>query len=167
MITPALKHLSLPANFPEGSRVWIYQSDRSFNEAEVQELKNLCNAFTAQWTAHSRQLRATSGLYFSRFLSLFADEDAASASGCSIDSSVRFIQGLERRFDCSFTNRMLMAYLDGDQVKSLDLKHLPDALASGIVNSETLVFNNLVANLADMKDHWMQPLGESWFMRFA
>lgn len=160
--------LDLPKGFPDSSRVWIYQSDRNFEISELEGLLKSCGQFANTWTAHNQKLKAEVFVMFERFICLVADESVAGASGCSIDSSVRFIQNLEKEYQISFMNRMLMAYLSPDQqVNTIHLNDLGTALKSGQVNENIIVFNNLVANLGDMKQSWMLPLGESWFMRFA
>ncbi|MDB5015022.1 MAG: transporter ATPase, partial [Daejeonella sp.] len=42
----------------EDSRIWIYQSDRVFNEAEVTHIHQKLNDFTSQWLAHGNKLAA-------------------------------------------------------------------------------------------------------------
>lgn len=158
---------TIPEGFPDTTRIWIYQADRAFTEEEAALVRSHLVAFANKWAAHNVKLKATGVLYFNRFICLFADESAVGASGCSIDSSVHFIQALEKEFQLSLTNRMQMAYLDGEDVKSLPLQALPEALKSGLIDKDTLVFNNLVAHLADMKMGWIIPLADSWHMRFA
>lgn len=160
--------LQLPEGYPDSSRVWIYQSDRNFEISELEGLLKSCGQFANTWTAHNQKLKAEVFLMFERFICLIADENVAGASGCSIDSSVRFIKSLEKEYQISFMNRMLMAFLTPDQqVNTIHLNDLGNALKSGQVNESSIVFNNLVANLGDMKREWILPLGKSWFMRFA
>lgn len=157
----------LPEGFSDHTRVWIYQADRAFTDVEAEQVRARLRAFTEAWAAHNVKLKAEGHLYFNRFVCLFADESATGASGCSIDSSVRFIQGLEEAYQLSLTNRMNMAYLDGDEVKTLPLQSLAEALRNGLIEENTLVFNNLVASIVDMRKGWIAPLEGSWQMKFA
>ena len=157
----------LPAGMPDETRVWIYQCDRELTPEEDEKVKALTRDFIEGWAAHNVKLKAAGEVYFRRFVCLFADESAAGASGCSIDSSVRFVQGLERMLGTSLTNRFQMTYLDGDAVKSVHLNSMPESYASGAITGETLVFNNLAATLGDMKANWPMPLKDSWHMKFT
>lgn len=152
---------------PDTTRVWIYQCDRNFTETEAEELNARCTAFAEKWTAHNVKLRSAAGVFYNRFICLFADESTADASGCSIDTSVRFIREQEDRLGVSLTNRMLMAYLDAETVETVHLNDLPEKLKSGVVTADTPVFDNLIATLGDMKAKWPAPYSETWFTKFA
>jgi len=159
--------VTLPPEMSDDTRVWIYQADRQLSESEAEEVGHLIRSFSESWSAHNVKLKAAGRLYFNRFVCLFADESKAGASGCSIDSSVRFVQGLEKSFRISLTNRMQMAYLDSEGVHAVPLQELPHLINLGHLEADTIVFNNLVANIGDMKSGWMVPLRDSWHMRFA
>jgi len=77
--------------FPATSRVWIYQSKTAFSETDVTEIRGHIAAFTQQWASHNRALQATGDVLHGRFIVLMVDESQAGASGCSIDSSVHFV----------------------------------------------------------------------------
>lgn len=158
---------ALPADMPDDTRVWIYQCDRELTAEEDEKVKALTTDFIKGWAAHNVKLKAAGEVYFRRFVCLFADESAAGASGCSIDSSVRFVQELERMLSTSLTNRLRMTYLDGKEVKAIHLNALPASYNSGTITGETLVFNNLAATLGDMRINWPMPLKDSWHIKFT
>ena len=83
---------------PEEARIWVYQSNRKLSQQEVASITTLTSEFLSEWTAHGADLRAGFELRYDRFLVIGLDQRKASASGCSIDTSVRFIQSLEREF---------------------------------------------------------------------
>ena len=91
------KHL-LPADFNDNSRVWIYQASRLFTLSEALHIENMLNELVASWTAHGAPVKGYANLLFGQFIILLADETATGVSGCSIDSSVRVIQQLEKQF---------------------------------------------------------------------
>ena len=95
---------------PDHSRVWVYQADRFFTEAEEAIVEKQLDYFIHGWTAHSKQLVATGLIAFRKFLILMVDEKSEAASGCSIDSSVRMIQDLEVKLACSFFDRLNFVY---------------------------------------------------------
>lgn len=152
---------------PDDTRVWIYQCDRELTPEEDETVKALTQTFVDGWAAHNVKLKAAGAVYYRRFVCLFADESEAGASGCSIDSSVRFVQELERLLGTSLTNRLRMTYLDGDTVKSIHLNSLPASFSTGAITGDTPVFNNLAATLGDMRINWPMPLKDSWYMKFT
>ena len=151
---------------PETSRIWVYQANRSFSEQELDEINELLPQFLTQWTAHGASLHAGYEIKYNRFIVIGLDQSLASASGCSIDASVHFIQGLEKRFGVELLDRMNVSFKQGDYItyKSMaDFKKMAKARA---INEKTIVFNNLVANKQEYLEHWEVPASESWHGRF-
>jgi len=148
--------------FSEQSRVWIYQSDRELYEDEVKQLHEILNKFAAEWTAHNHQLKAKAEIRYNRFLILIVDENQAGASGCSIDKSVNFIKRLEQEFGITLLDRFNLAYREGEKVLSAPRDEFEDLLRSGKINSNTIVYNNLVQNLEQLETKWEVPFKDSW-----
>jgi len=148
--------------FSEQSRGWIYQSDRELYEDEVKQLHEILNKFAFEWTAHNHQLKAKAEIRYARFLILIVDESQADASGCSIDKSVNFIKRLEQEFGITLLDRFNLAYREGEKVLSAPRDEFEDLLRSGKINSNTIVYNNLVQNLEQLETKWEVPFKESW-----
>jgi hypothetical protein len=49
-----------------------------------------------------------------------------------------------------------------DEVHLLDMGDLQSAMENQTIYAETLYFNNLVATLQDWRNHWIQPIKNSW-----
>jgi len=148
--------------FSEQSRVWIYQSDRELYDDEVKQLHEILNNFASEWTAHNNQLKAKAEIRYNRFLILIVDESQAGASGCSIDKSVNFIKRLEQEFGISLLDRFNLAYREGEKVLSAPRDEFEDLLRSGKINSNTIVYNNLVQSLEQLETKWEVPFKDSW-----
>ena len=152
---------------PDNARIWIYQSSRPFTESEAQEIQSALNEFTHSWVSHNRQLTAAGQLLHQLFVVLSVDESRAGASGCSIDSSVKFIQSLEGRYGVSFFDRMTFTYWDGDSVRMAARPKFAQLYADGAISDETQVFDNLVKTKGDFDRAWHKSLSESWHKRFV
>jgi hypothetical protein len=148
--------------FSEQSRVWIYQSDRELYDDEVKQLHEILNKFVSEWTAHNHQLKAKAEIRYNRFLILIVDENQAGASGCSIDKSVNFIKRLEQEFKINLLDRFNLAYREGEKVLSAPRDEFEELLRSGKINSNTIVYNNLVQNLEQLETKWEVPFKDSW-----
>lgn len=152
---------------PATARVWIYQADRAFTTIESARITGDINAFVSQWLAHKAKVIGDGALLYDRFVILAADEDKLAVSGCSIDSTVRFIKELGSKYNVNFFNRFYTCYLQDGQVKGADFDTFKKLLADGAVNDETIVFNNLVATVGAMQAQWQIPLAKSWQGRVA
>ncbi len=155
------KHL-LPENFAPESRVWIYQSSRLFNMSEALEIEELLGKFTAEWRSHGADVDAYGNLFFGQFVILMADETRAGVSGCSTDSSVRFIKELGEKFGVDFFNRTNLAFLVKDKIQLLPMSQLSYAAQNFFIDGDTLYFNNLVQTKKELEESWIIPIKSSW-----
>jgi len=151
--------------FSSHSRVWIYQSDRKLTPAEILQIQVQLDNFTTGWTAHNNQLKAKAEIRYNRFLVLFVDESQAGASGCSIDKSVNFMKQLEQQFGINLFDRFNLAYRQGEEVISVPRQQFEELLKQGTINTETIVFNNLAQNVAELQTKWEVPFKDSWHIQ--
>lgn len=150
-------------NLPDNARVWVYQSSREFNIEEAAEVQQAIDAFVQAWTSHSRDVIADGKLIHNRFIVLCADETQFAVSGCSIDSSVRFVKDLGGKYNIDLFDRLNLAYVDAyNKVQTLRKPAFAQLIAEGTITDNTNVFNNLVATKAELLSQWQVPLKDSW-----
>ena len=151
---------------PNDARIWIYQCNRTFSETEITEVEAALKEFLTQWTAHGQDLKAGFELPYQRFIIIGLDQSSASASGCSIDASVHFIQALEQKFGVDLLDKMNVSYKQGEFVAYKPLLDFKKMAKNRAVSKNTIVFNNLVATKAEYLENWEVPASESWHARF-
>lgn len=151
---------------PETSRVWIYQANRSFSEDETVAINEKIETFLTNWAAHGTGLQAGYEIRYKRFIILALDQDIQAATGCSIDASVQFIQELEKAYNVDLMDKMNVSYKQGEFVAYKTLTDFRKMAKDKAVSKNTIVFNNLVTNLAELKENWEVPASESWHNRF-
>ena len=153
-------------DLPETSRVWIYQANRSFTDQELEEISDKLTAFLNQWAAHGSALRAGYKILYKRFIIIGLDQDLQAASGCSIDASVHFIQELENHYQVDLMDKMNVSFKQGDFVAYQTLTDFRKMVNKKGISKHTIVFNNLVTNIAEFKENWEVPASQSWHSRF-
>ncbi len=149
-------------NISENSRVWIYQSDRTFTNEEEQAIQRILNDFTTEWQAHGHALAALAEIYYHQFIVLSVDEQIAGATGCSIDKSVHLMKELESKFNINLFDRFRMAYRLGEEIINCSREEFEERIKKGIVDGRTLVFNNLISRRKELETSWNIPLADSW-----
>ncbi|MDC6366885.1 MULTISPECIES: ABC transporter ATPase [Flavobacteriaceae] len=152
---------------PDTSRIWIYQSNRSFTAEEQKEIIAYLSSFLQQWTAHGSDLHAGFEIKYNRFIIIGLDQSNASASGCSIDASVHFIQTLEQKYDVVLLDRMNVSFKQGEYIAYKPLKDFKKMAKDKAISKNTIVFNNLVASKLEYLENWEVPASESWHARFV
>lgn len=151
---------------PDQARVWIYPSQRPLSSDELTPIREKISDFLKDWTAHGSSLRAGFCIPYDQFIVIALDEDAQSATGCSIDKSVHFMQSLEQEFGLVLLDKMNVNYKRDNEIITVDLKDFKKLAKSQEVASQTIVFNHLVINKADFDNHWEGPAHSSWHNRF-
>ena len=161
------------------AKTWIYMADRAFTWDETDSLRPEIYQFGEQWSSHNQNLLSYGELFHHRFIVLMVDETNAGASGCSIDSSVHFVQAMGQKYNVDFFNRTLFAYMEDEQVidnlqeidclgvlrysKLLALKGLREpnvllATVSKIVASNILVSNAALLTRSSLLDFYGMKL---------
>jgi hypothetical protein len=148
------------------ARVWVYPASRPFTDAEVVEISQKLEAFLTQWTAHGSSLKASFSLSYKRFIVIALDENAQSATGCSIDSSVRIIQEFEKTYDVTLLDKMNVSFKQGDYITYKSLLDFKTMVKNKSVTENTVVFNHLVVNKGEFLSEWEVPAKDSWHARY-
>ncbi|MFB9052231.1 ABC transporter ATPase [Formosa undariae] len=151
---------------PETSKVWIYQANRSFNDQELEEIKSKLDVFIENWTAHGADLNAGYDIKYKRFIILGLNQEVNNATGCSVDASVHFIQQLEKDYNVDLLDKMNVSYKQGEFVAYKTLTEFRKMAKDKAVSKNTIVFNNLVTNIAEYNENWEVPASDSWHNRF-
>jgi hypothetical protein len=153
-------------NLPHNSRVWIYQADREFTDTEMDFIASKAEDFINQWTRHGDDLKGSFTFKYNQFLVLAVDESFNNVSGCSIDSSVRFVQALEKELNLDLMNKMNITFKDNDRINLVKLSDFQRFAKEQKVTSDTIVFNNMVNTKEAFENNWEIPVKESWHKRF-
>ena len=113
--------------------------------------------FLKSWAAHGNDLKADGILTHDQFIVLVVDESIADASGCSIDSSVKFIKTIGTALNVDFFDRLnLVIEKDGIFKRS----HISDLNKY----SDWNVFNPMVTDLIGLRTNWKQEVTKSPFL---
>lgn len=150
---------------PDTSKVWIYQADKPLSDSITQKVKDELYDFSMSWSSHGKELDSYGHLFHYQFLVLVADGSNL-PSGCSIDSSVHFVEALGQKYGIDFFDRNTFAYMKDDEVHFVQSKDLPEFYKNNEITDDTLMFDNLVSTKEDFIQGWIKPLKESWHKRF-
>ena len=153
-------------NLPEDSKIWIYQSNRKFSDDEMTEIEIDLKVFIENWSAHGTGLEASYLFKYNRFVILAVNQEVQKVTGCSIDSSVAFIQNLEQKYQVDLLDKMNVTFKNGEHIAHKSLIDFKRMAKEKAVTANTIVFNNLVNSIEEFNENWEVPAGESWHSRF-
>ena len=102
------------SELPSTSKVWIFQSNRSLNDEELESIQHKLADFLSQWTAHGADLKAGFEFRYKRFIIVALDQQQNKATGCSIDALIHFVQALETTLSIDLLDKMNVSYKQGE-----------------------------------------------------
>lgn len=153
-------------DMPVHARVWVYKTPRDLGQAEQKLVRERGAAFTTGWAAHGAPLDACVDVLHDRFVVIAVDEQQAAASGCSIDKSVGFIKDLEHDLNLMLTDRMFVVYEHEGRLRSVRLQELPVLLKEGSITPDTIVFDDLVSTVGELRERFRVALRTTWMERY-
>jgi len=130
-------------NLSPDSRVWVYQANRAFTASDKLQLEEDFKVFVASWAAHGSQLVADAVVINDYFVVLAVDEKTAMASGCSIDSSVKFIKSIGQQLNIDFFNRLKLVVANENETKMISFSDLDQYKGYSIYNTFVNTVNQL------------------------
>ncbi|MFC7772639.1 ABC transporter ATPase [Flavobacterium sp. GCM10027622] len=151
---------------PLESRIWIYQSNRKFTDDEVVEIDAALQDFVSNWSAHGTSLEASYVIKYNRFIIFAVNQEVQAATGCSIDSSVQFIQNLESKYEVDLLDKMNVTFKNGEFIAHKTLLEFKKMAKDKAVSGSTIVFNNLINTIQEFNESWEIPAEDSWHSRF-
>ena len=142
-------------NFSPSSRVWYYLADRSFDGTESDYIQSKLDEFvTVQWKSHGAKLNATGILLHKQLIALSVDDSSLGASGCSIDSSVKFIKELGAELKVGFFNRMYVLISNGEEIQGVHISDLANF-------KDWSLLNPIVTTVQDIQEKGVIAVSES------
>lgn len=153
-------------SLPKNARIWIFQSNRTFSEEEVEYISGSLEIFTNTWQRHGVDLSASFTIKYSQFIVLAVDENVNDVSGCSIDASVSTIKELESKLDVDLMNKLNVAFKIGENMNVVSMTDFQQYVREGKINETTVVFNNMVQSIEEFELTWEVAASNSWHKRF-
>ncbi|NQX82986.1 MAG: ABC transporter ATPase [Flavobacteriaceae bacterium] len=151
---------------PSEAKVWVYQVERVLNEEEQNTIKEGALEFVNNWTRHGSDLKGSYVLLYNQFIVLGIDISFGDVSGCSIDSSVKFIKNMEKTLDLNILDKLNIAYRDiKGSINTVNMSKFKELSSEGIIDKDTVVFNNMVNTKYDLDSKWEVKVENSWQKR--
>jgi hypothetical protein len=146
---------------PGHSRLWIYGASQPLDAAM---LEPMLQSFTAEWTAHRRELQASAKVLDDFFILLAVNEEITATSGCSIDKATHFMRDLESNLGIILLERLRYYALEENGIACYEHSAFAQALQDQSLGPQTIVADTLINKVNDLPSFW-KPLGQSWHRR--
>lgn len=154
-------------NYPENSKVWVYQSSQHLDEDDVNFLKVRIDEFISNWESHGSLLKADFDIFYNLFVVFFVDEQGDRMCGSAQDKSVRLMKQLEQELEVEFLNRMNLAYLKAEKAIPFKMNDFSKLMEQAEITEESVVFNNTITSKKEFDSIWKTPLKNSWYKQLV
>lgn len=144
-------------NFPNNSRLWLYQTDRALTPTEMDWLSGELKGFVKEWAAHGTKLWADGALVNPYFVAFVVDESVTAPSGCSIDSSVKFLKASGKELQVDFFTRMKVCMDNQGLIEQINFSEFQNKQLTG----EELIYDALISTLDELRNSWPRKVKES------
>ena len=148
------------------SKIWIYQSNRPFSDIEKDMISRKMEDFVANWKRHGDDLKASFEIRYDQFIILAVDEQYNDVSGCSVDASTHLFKQFENDFQIDLFSKLNTAFKDGDHVNVVTLSDFQKFVKEQKIDSNTVVFNNMIGTKKELDTSWEVAANESWHRRY-
>lgn len=154
-------------DFNPNSIVWVYQADRTLTTGEIDKIESHIKPFAKTWAHHGKDLKSYSAVLYNLFIVFVVDETQAEVGGCGIDGSVHLVQKISQEMEIDFFNRFAVSFFNEDKIECMHKDSFTELVTTDKSWTEkTLVFNNQVKTLAELKTNWIIPFKDSWHKNF-
>ena len=148
------------------SKIWIYQSNRPFSDIEKDMINRKMEDFVANWKRHGDDLKASFEIRYDQFIILAVDEQYNDVSGCSVDASTHLFKQFENDLQIDLFSKLNTAFKDGDHINVVTLSDFQKFVKEQKIDSNTVVFNNMIGTKKELDTSWEVAANESWHRRY-
>jgi hypothetical protein len=142
--------------FPDQSKIWLYQSDRALSKDEITKLENDLGTFVEGWAAHGSKLWAGAKVLNPYFAVVAVNDALVPPSGCSVDASVHKMKDLGLEMGINFFDRMKVTIQEGEEKKQIHFSELDN-------HQEAMIFDPLISTLGELRAEWPRSIEKSSF----
>jgi hypothetical protein len=150
---------------PDDARLWVFAAPRALLPGEADALLARVDGFLERWAAHGAPVLGARELRDDTFVLVAADERATGVSGCSIDSLFHALAEVESSLGIDLrrtAQRVFWRAADGT-VRSAERAEFRRLAAAGEVGDDTLVFDNTVPTVGDLRaGRWETRFRDAW-----
>jgi hypothetical protein len=152
-------------SLPDHAKVWVYQANRILHETEITEISDYLSQQVASWESHGSPLQASFMFFYDKFLVLAVNTDLQEPSGCSIDSSTKWLKNIQQTLNIDFFDRSI-AYFENETLNFFPVLEAKKQVLAGKISAETTLLNHQISTLSDLKNNWKLKASDSFMKKY-
>jgi hypothetical protein len=126
----------------------------------------ISDEFLTEWRAHGIPLRGARDWRDDRFLAIGVDEQAAGASGCSVDALFRALRAAEPALGATLVSGGTLFWRSHEgMVMSGSRADFAASCLRAEVTAHTPVFDTTISSVGQWRTQFERPMATSWHVR--
>ena len=150
---------------PDSSRIWIYQAQRDLIPLEISKITDFLQTSVHNWESHGKSIKGSFKIFYNRILVIGAVNGFDEVSGCSIDSSTRWLKQIGSEAGIDFFDRSV-PYFSADEIKYFPIFQIRKYINENIISADTYLLNHQVDTMGGLTKHWKVKASDSPFARY-
>ena len=148
------------------ARIWIFQANRNITDNEVSTITETLKSSLEVWDTHGHSLTGSVKIFENRFIIIAVDERVQLPSGCSIDKLSQWIREIGHQLNIDFFDRSLVFMDQDEQLSTIPVSEIKNAVANEVISRYTTVFDNQVQTKAQWMTKWKVTAASTWLKRY-
>jgi hypothetical protein len=148
------------------SPIWIFQCNKMLDSSLISQIEFDVKNFLNNWTSHNLEMKSSYKILHDLFLVISVENKFSNPSGCSIDKLINFIKNINQIYNIDFLNRLNVSFRHENKIKVVELIEFKNLILNGIIDSDTIVFNNMIHTKAELNENWETKVSESWYKKY-
>ncbi|MDO6738342.1 ABC transporter ATPase [Wenyingzhuangia sp. 2_MG-2023] len=145
------------------AKIFLYPSSKKFYPELLEQIKTRVDDFVQQWT-EINEIEAGYEIKYQRFI-IIAINPTKPITTHIIDELVSFIFKLQLDFDIELLDKLNVCFKQGEFVQYKDVKEFKKLIKNKSVNTNTIVFDNLINTKEELDSDWELPAEDTWYGR--
>ena len=148
------------------SPIWIFQCNKMLDSSLISQIEFDVKNFLNNWTSHNLEMKSSYKILHRLFLIISVENNFSNPSGCSIDKLINFVKNINQIYNIDFLNRLNVSFRHENKIKVVELIEFKNLILNGIIDSDTIVFNNMIHTKAELNENWETKVSESWYKKY-
>jgi len=150
---------------PETGRIWIFSSEKPLDQNDQSKIREKLEPFLERWKSEGKLFQSGFEIRENRFLIVGGNDTGFSLSGCTMDALQKFISKIGEELGSDFTTVPRFCFRSGDEIKVLSQAQFKDEILKGVINKDTIVFDNTIIKVNELQNSFEKRLQDSWHNR--
>jgi hypothetical protein len=147
------------------SRIWIYQSIKKLSLSQINDISAILKNQISNWSSHGVELKGSFKVFYDHVVVVAVDQNFNLPSGCSIDTSSRWIKEISISLGIDLFDRSL-PYFSENKLRFAPIFEVKKFITEQKIFPHTPILNHQINSISQMESQWKIDAKDSFLKRY-